>query len=486
MHSLSVLLLATSCLTTSALLVTSSHRVLNARPLVSTSLRPTVADGVRSRSLRGIRLKLAEEEYMALVGVWRAELELDDGDAELSLHLAAPPSLQPGSVAPGGGKVFPMDDNLPFNIVQGKDGWSSARWSAKCVGEEGGTELSLSMQLGNLYLEGRGERTGLRCSTFQGTVLEGGSDPCVVGRFSMRLSLPIKSDTTELEERYRARLASRKAPPISFQRVGFIGQWRLLLSVDDDAFPAYFPVELSGDGTWQSVGTDETLAGSWGLHARDANSRSGWSAIQESGSSVWLKVQRERSTETLRGIAGLPVRQDFHLSGKPVIETVEQELATKLASNGAAAVAGAATAATERVDRVDGRLWEGSVERAYFGRFSLLRGDAAQLAEDCDTGDDIACEALSREEEAKRAWLAKADAPTLNEACDTGDDVACESLSREEEAKRAWLAKLETPVVAKACESGDDVACEEGLSREEEAKRAWLAKLESQKWEGDM
>jgi len=164
----------------------------------------------------------------------------------------------------------------------------------------------------------------------------------------------------------------------------------------------------------------------------------------------------------------------------------------------------------------------------------------AQLAEACDSGDDVACETLSHEEEAKRAWLARveSDAPSweaqqeahLAEACDSGDDVACESLLREEEAKRAWLASLEAnapswgppkagggpgqvpPAVtreeeakrrwlasveggapswgkthlepqqeahlAEACDSGDDMACET-LSREEEAKRAWLARVEA-------
>ena len=420
---------------------------------------------------------VSHEEYMALVGVWRAELELDDGDASLSLHLAAPPSVQPGEVAPGGGRVHPMDDALPFNICQGSDGSTSARWSAH---SGGGDQLALSMQLGNLYLEGRGTRRGLRCAAFSGTVLEGGSDPCVVGRFSMRLALPITSDTTELEERYRQRLAARKAPPLAFRRAGFVGRWRLLLTVDEDAVPAYFPVELFEDGFWRSVGTEETLGGSWGLNARDG---SGWTSVVDAGSSVWLKVQRERSSETLRGIAGLPVRSDFHLSGKPVLGTAERELAARAAYDSADAATDGSM--VDIVDRVDGRLWEGEVERAYFGRFSLLRGDASQLVEDCDEGDDAACEALSREEEAKLAWLAKADAPTLDEACDTGDGVACEALSREEEAKRAWLAKLATPVVARACENGDDVACETALSREEEAKRAWLAKLHSPTWQGN-
>merc|ERR1719199_2417684 len=83
----------------------------------------------------------------------------------------------------------------------------------------------------------------------------------------------------------------------------------------------------------------------------------------------------------------------------------------------------------------------------------------------CDEGDEVACDSLSREEEAKRAWLAKQDVPTwgkaatafanasseaaqmaeMTAACDEGDEVACDNLSREEEAKRAWLAKQDVP-----------------------------------------
>ena len=82
--------------------------------------------------------QLAEEEYRALAGVWRADLELDDGDMAIPLHLAAPPSSQwgpdgsirtsPDGAAPAG-RVYPMDDTLPFNILQGSHGRSTAWWS---------------------------------------------------------------------------------------------------------------------------------------------------------------------------------------------------------------------------------------------------------------------------------------------------------------------------------------------------------------------
>ena len=71
------------------------------------------------------------------------------------------------------------------------------------------------------------------------------------------------------------------------------------------------------------------------------------------------------------------------------------------------------------------------------------------------------------EEEAKQKWLAKLDAPVwgqagsavievveaskmayLTEECEAGDSAACETLSKEDEAKKAWLAKLDVPAVA--------------------------------------
>jgi uncharacterized damage-inducible protein DinB len=96
--------------------------------------------------------------------------------------------------------------------------------------------------------------------------------------------------------------------------------------------------------------------------------------------------------------------------------------------------------------------------------------EEAQLTDACHRGEAAACETLSREEEAKRAWLARVDerlnepwgkaaaeaeaddamadamaTAELADACDQGDCAACDTLSREEEAKRAWLARLQEP-----------------------------------------
>ena len=177
---------------------------------------------------------LTIEEYEALSGVWRTDLELDDGDATISLHLATPKSL-------GAGKVHTML-KLPFNILPA-GGRQSASWSIHPTAQD--DQLGISLQLGTLQLEGRGERRGLRCSAFAGTVFEGGDDPCAVGNFAMQLALPIQSDLGPLEQRYHERIASRPAPPIAYTRAGFVGRWRLLISVDEHAPNARFPIELS-------------------------------------------------------------------------------------------------------------------------------------------------------------------------------------------------------------------------------------------------
>lgn len=85
------------------------------------------------------------------------------------------------------------------------------------------------------------------------------------------------------------------------------------------------------------------------------------------------------------------------------------------------------------------------------------------------TGEEEQCELLDFEDEvtrlAKEKWLAETGAPTwqaaadmmaskaseaekmaeIEEQCETGDDEACEILSVEEEAKLAWLARLGEP-----------------------------------------
>ena len=104
-----------------------------------------------------------------------------------------------------------------------------------------------------------------------------------------------------------------------------------------------------------------------------------------------------------------------------------------------------------------------------------------------------------KEEEARLARLVKLDAPDWSKAaaalaslaseavvmaemaamCDAGDTAACDNLSREEEAKKAWLAKLDVPTWSAAAAAVSAVATELTQARpEEEAKTAWLSRVE--------
>ena len=435
---------------------------------------------------------LTIEEYKALAGIWRAELELDDGDKSTTLHLAVPLSS-----AEFGGKV--QSTNVPSGP---HDTWF-VEHSIRAGDSE--DSLCLSLQLGALLLEGRGERHGLRCCSFVGTVLEGYThDPCMVGRFSMQLSLPIASDLAALEQQHELRLDSRQPLPLTYPRSGFIGQWRLDLAVDEVEPPARMPVELLADGSWQSVGMEQRMGGTWGMltmyqhaHADCTEEYSGWSTMQPAGSSMWLKVHRARCTETLRGLAGLPVRSDFHLTGAPMFETAEGELAARATALTAGEVGRAVTAVMP--DVICGRLWEGSIERAYFGHFRLVREGSAQndapRRADVSRAEETSLEleearlalevalgssARMREEESRRALeeaglaldLAKR---ALQEAMGSSIGSAAVPIWVDEEAaKRAWLAKV-------------DRAPRWGLlgtkRYEEVAKRAWLAKLDAaQSW----
>ena len=420
---------------------------------------------------------------MALAGIWRADLELDDGDDMISMHLAVP-KFQVGTEVPDEafGKVYLMNDTplRPWSNIC-DSGSSAARWSAYRLvraGAEGDQEMQLQLQLGNLYLEGRGKRDGFRCSSFEGTVLEGGEDPYVVGRFSMHLSLPIVSEIDALQKRYQQRIASRPAPPIIYSRSSYVDTWRLLLSLDDDSPPAYFPVQLAQDGSWQSVGTEETLGGKWGVSSREGH---GMSTVTPAGSHMWLQVDSKRCTETLRGLAGLPVRSDFELEGKPVIETEEQELAAR-ASGGAEA----------RADRVDGHLCVGSVERAYFGSFRLLRGDAAARAEAAEATEAAEAAAMVSEvastmvlaasaETVAKAAAAEAEARVehCQEALRAADASLIVALQEAKLATQTALHEAELATQRLAAAQGASVPEPSTLSEEEEAaaERAWLASV---------
>ena len=153
--------------------------------------------------------KASMEEYSCVSGVWRAEIELDDdGNLILPMHLAAPRST---NALPSSGSVYLMKENLPDRYCPShfEPSWWSVNRQVH-AGSQGDHILCLSLQLGHLFLKGRGQRDRLRCQTFVGIVEDSDGDPC--GRFTMRLSLPIKTDTRPLENRYRKRVETRPPP----------------------------------------------------------------------------------------------------------------------------------------------------------------------------------------------------------------------------------------------------------------------------------
>jgi len=98
----------------------------------------------------------------------------------------------------------------------------------------------------------------------------------------------------------------------------------------------------------------------------------------------------------------------------------------------------------------------------------------ADLTEECAAGDNAACETLSKEDAAKKAWLAKLDVPSWGKMT-------------EDQAKKKWLAKLvDAPVwQGKVAPTANTAAVPivgvvepSAADKEEEAKKAWLAKLD--------
>ena len=125
----------------------------------------------------------------------------------------------------------------------------------------------------------------------------------------------------------------------------------------------------------------------------------------------------------------------------------------------------------------------------------------AANAADCEAGDEVACDELSNDDDAKKEWLAQIDARKWGDAAAAVAEVAETPNLSEDAARAAWLARLDAStwgqaaaalasVVADAteiadlidkCDTGDDVACEE-LTNEDAAKNAWLAKLDAPSW----
>ena len=170
-------------------------------------------------------------------------------------------------------------------------------------------------------------------------MLEGASEPVCVGSFEMSLAFPATESEAlgELDRRLRARLNARPAPPARFRRAGFVGRWRLLLEFEDSP-PAFFELHLDGDSSFHTEGSPQ-LAGTWGtptwLDGATHPAGHGATHPEAAGTHLWLKVERDKSTESLRGIGGLPVRDSFSMYGRPALGAPEAELAARTREGGA-------------------------------------------------------------------------------------------------------------------------------------------------------
>lgn len=306
---------------------------------------------------------LDREELQAIAGVWQVQLALDEGARNVTFHLSVGRGIAPGKVT--------ALDTLAHSI--------RSYWAAHAV--PGGKQVEMRVQLGPWMLEGRGERDGgddgggLRVGALTGAVLEGEDDPFCCGSFRARCSLPATDDEAlpALEARHRARVEARPAPPTLYEREGFEGRWEALVAFDD-APPAMLPLVLNAtDRTFRSEprpgGGGGELVGSWGVWSprREGSKQL---AAEARGTHLWLRADRERSTQASGGggLGGLPTSEGFSMWGTPVPLSLEAELRGRAESM-------AATGGVGRAERVDGQTYygTGSAGRVLTGRFSLSR-----------------------------------------------------------------------------------------------------------------
>lgn len=150
--------------------------------------------------------------------------------------------------------------------------------------------------------------------------------------------------------------------------------------------------------------------------------------------------------------------------------------------------------------KLDPPAWQRAAST--LGQVADEASNIARMEEDCNVGVEEACEQLSYEDEAKRAWLAILDAREWEKAADAVEAIAQTAsiggdASQVEAAKAAWVAELDPSTWARVaealkvvaaeasqigaltedCDAGDDVACET-LSKEDESKRAWLSNID--------
>ena len=134
------------------------------------------------------------------------------------------------------------------------------------------------------------------------------------------------------------------------------------------------------------------------------------------------------------------------------------------------------------LERLDAPTWAKTASPAPLAALSEAEAKAAWLANAPSWGK--AATALSS------VWQAEAtEVAALTDACGSGDEAACDTLTREEEAKRAWLSRLDTPNWGRAPEAAELAAAPAepeappaASAAEAEAKAKWLASLDAPSW----
>lgn len=299
------------------------------------------------------RYPLDEEEKKAISGFWSAELDLDDGHEMKSIYLGS-------------------NGNL---VVSSPSSTSSVRGSWKASSHGRHSRISIRMVFGSLVLSGYGERNvtsedgGLRCIVIGGVVQEGMLEPCCVGKFSMRLSLPDvdENELVALDTRHKIRVAARPASPSKFQLNTFVGRWRLLIQFDDNSEPEFSTVTLNANRKFNSEETKSgvCLGGHWGVWDKDFWMRGGEfrkaarRGVATLGTHIWLEIDRNSCKRASHMSA-----EDVSMWGEPSLETMEEELKAKAPDGGSS-------------DSVSGRIYFGAFgtvgSAVQGGRFSLIR-----------------------------------------------------------------------------------------------------------------
>ena len=163
-----------------------------------------------------------------------------------------------------------------------------------------------------------------------------GADEEFMGSFELLPSLlaVAEAELPALEQDWVRRLDMRPAAPPRYPLTAFEGRWRCLIALDGLA-PAIVTLKLGVAkvstlrlGKFRSeVGLDGGyIAGSWGVYDAYLRSVSGRAsktdtAPKRAGTHLWIRVDRDKSTATLTGMGGPPVRESFSMWGRPLTPT---------------------------------------------------------------------------------------------------------------------------------------------------------------------